>query len=71
MVNISMNLVDKALREAGAKRISKKAKKELKQFIEKEIEKISREAVGIAKREKTKTILDRHIKEAIQQKTLI
>lgn len=67
---VSLNSIDKAMREAKAERISKKAKLILKEYIERKIKEITKEALAIARLEKRKTIKARHIEEALKQKTL-
>ncbi|MCD6590110.1 NFYB/HAP3 family transcription factor subunit [Candidatus Woesearchaeota archaeon] len=70
MVKIGLTTIDKCLRQHGAERISKKAKIALKNYLEGELHRIAKEAIGLAKKDKRKTILERDIEEAIKQKTL-
>ncbi len=71
MVKISLNLIDRCFREEGARRVSKKAKIALKEYLEKELKRVCKEAIGMAKKDKTKTVMSRHVEEAIAQKTLL
>ena len=70
MAGISLSMIDKYLRSHGL-RVSRAAKILMKKYLERELERLSREAAGFAEKEHRKTILERHVEMAIQQKTLI
>lgn len=68
---ISIKKIEKEFKEQGQKRVSKKAKELVMQYLEKELSRIVKESIGFAKMDKKRTVLSRHVDEAIKQKTLM
>jgi len=67
MAELSLSSVEKILKDAGAKRVSDDAIRELRKIIEEFAEDIGTEAVKVAEHAGRKTIKEKDIKFATRQ----
>lgn len=67
MAELSLSSVEKILRDAGAKRVSDEATKELRNIIEEFAKDIGTEAVKVAEHAGRKTIKEKDIRFATRQ----